>query len=297
MQPTIEFSSLIKGPYLGGGTYAEVNSGTLNRSGVAPIKVAMKYLKLRSLSSSVTAEQIEERMIKRFNRESKVWERVVHPNIVRFEGWTTSPAPINEYILVSELCPNGDLQTYIQGHQGWDSLGPRRRLELALGVARGLEYLHTHAEQICHGDLKPNNVVLGEDFVPKLCDFGLAGTMTSLLSDFETTGQPEGGAYFEPYEVWMAGTRSIRGDIFSFAGLLLFVMSSVPPFLGMDSVKIGMEMLKKGVTPARQDHPQLPGSEPLWVFMEQCWALAPAARPDIQACIDAVSEALTRYPN
>ncbi|KAG8999493.1 hypothetical protein FRB90_012072 [Tulasnella sp. 427] len=275
MQPSIEFSSLIIDLHLGGGTYAEIYSGTLNRSGVAPIKVAMKYMEERDLPSGLTVEQAKERMKKRFNRELNVWKMVVHPNIVRFEGWTTSPAPRNQYIFVSELCVYGDLQKYIQDRRGWDSLGPRRRLELALGVARGLSHLHTHTEQIYHGDVKPNNVVLGEDFVPKLCDFGLADTMTPLLKIFRTTGRPEGSPYFTPYEV----------------------MSSVPPFLGMDSVQIGLQKLRKGVTPARQDHPQLTGSEPLWVFMEQCWALAPAARPDIQACIDAVSEALTRYPN
>ncbi|KAG8999492.1 hypothetical protein FRB90_012071 [Tulasnella sp. 427] len=168
-------------------------------------------------------------------------------------------------------------------------------MEKTLGVARGLEYLHCHPEKICHGDVKPNNVILGDDYTPRLCDFGLSDAMSGKTKQYRTSGKAPGSANYEPFETWYEGTRSLAGDIFALAGVVLMIMSSQAPFNTMKRDLIGILKLLPEEKPDPSDHPLFPLEDPLWLMMNQCWAKDPIARPVIADCIKAVLEALGRY--
>ncbi|EAZ10284.1 hypothetical protein OsJ_00120 [Oryza sativa Japonica Group] len=95
--------------------------------------------------------------------------RIHHVNVVRLVGFCAEEV---RRALVYEHMPNGSLDKFIFSHDmrfSWDKLN-----EIALGIARGINYLHQGCEmQILHFDIKPHNILLDSNFVPKVADFGL----------------------------------------------------------------------------------------------------------------------------
>ncbi|KAK9939099.1 hypothetical protein M0R45_015808 [Rubus argutus] len=99
--------------------------------------------------------------------------QIHHVNVVRLVGYC---ADGYRRALVYEFLPNGPLQNFLSSADnenlflGWDRLQ-----DIALGIAKGIEYLHQGCEQqILHFDIKPHNVLLDNDLIPKVSDFGLA---------------------------------------------------------------------------------------------------------------------------
>jgi serine/threonine protein kinase len=96
--------------------------------------------------------------------------RIHHVNVVRLVGFCSEEM---RRALVYEYMPQGSLDKYIFSAEkifSWDKL-----IEIALGIARGINYLHQGCEmQIIHFDIKPHNILLDGNFVPKVADFGLA---------------------------------------------------------------------------------------------------------------------------
>ncbi|BAF03743.2 Os01g0114400 [Oryza sativa Japonica Group] len=96
--------------------------------------------------------------------------RIHHINVVRLVGFCSEEM---RRALVYEYMPRGSLNKYIFSSErsfSWDKLN-----EIALGIARGINYLHQGCEmQILHFDIKPDNILLDDNFVSKVADFGLA---------------------------------------------------------------------------------------------------------------------------
>ncbi|KAG8985672.1 hypothetical protein FRB90_004508 [Tulasnella sp. 427] len=147
---------------LGVGAYGEVFFATLNRNSTS-VKVAVKQLRIAQ------AKGVRRRIAIRLARELKVWATANHPNILALVGFYVS----DNYgcaQLVSPLMSNGNVNKYIEGHQP----SVVTRLRLITGIASGMNYLHTCDPPICHGDLKPSNVLVKDNIEAVLCDFGLA---------------------------------------------------------------------------------------------------------------------------
>ncbi|URE23527.1 receptor-like protein kinase [Musa troglodytarum] len=92
-----------------------------------------------------------------------------HKNLVRLVGFCCQGA---DRLLVYEFMSNGSLMALLSGEvrPSWD-----QRVQIALGIARGLLYLHEECiSQIIHCDIKPQNVLLDDNLVPRIADFGLA---------------------------------------------------------------------------------------------------------------------------
>ncbi|KAG6392609.1 hypothetical protein SASPL_146833 [Salvia splendens] len=141
-----------------------------------------------------------------------------HVNIVRLLGFCFER---KKRALVYEFMPNKSLDKFISSPES--SLGLDKLYVIALGVARGLEYMHTSCNtRILHFDIKPQNILLDEDFCPKIADFGLAKlfkkkqSMISLLGTRGTIG------YIAP-EVFSRnfGVVSHKSDVYSYGMMLL----------------------------------------------------------------------------
>ncbi|GER42063.1 PR5-like receptor kinase [Striga asiatica] len=145
--------------------------------------------------------------------------RTSHVNIVNLLGFCFDT---QKRALVYEYMPNKSLDKYI-------AAGSLQRLDIetlykiAIGVAKGLEYLHTGCNtRIVHFDIKPQNILLDQDFCPKISDFGLAKLCKkkqSLVSVLGTRGTP---GYIAP-EVFSRnfGGVSHKSDVYSYGMMVL----------------------------------------------------------------------------
>ncbi|PIA29380.1 hypothetical protein AQUCO_06000034v1 [Aquilegia coerulea] len=143
---------------LGQGGYGSVFKGKLKRDGRL---VAVKLLnELKGNGED-------------FINEVATIGRTNHVNVVSLLGFCTEGT---KRALVYEFMPNGSLERFIYNEKtsstplGWEIF-----YQIALGIARGLEYLHRGCNtRILHFDIKPHNILLDQEFIPKISDFGLA---------------------------------------------------------------------------------------------------------------------------
>ncbi|XP_077228286.1 LEAF RUST 10 DISEASE-RESISTANCE LOCUS RECEPTOR-LIKE PROTEIN KINASE-like 2.1 [Tasmannia lanceolata] len=150
--------------------------------------------------------------------------RIHHVNVVQLIGFCSEGS---KRALIYDYMPNGSLEKYIFpqqesiGHLSWE-----KTYKIALGIARGIEYLHRGCDmRILHFDIKPHNILLDENFIPKVSDFGLAKfypTEKSIVSVTAIRGTP---GYIAP-ELFLQnlGGVSYKSDVYSF-GMLLMEMA------------------------------------------------------------------------
>ncbi|XP_040380134.1 rust resistance kinase Lr10-like isoform X2 [Oryza brachyantha] len=153
--------------------------------------------------------------------------RIHHANIVRLLGFCSEGT---RRALIYEFMPNDSLEKYIFLHDSNTSrevLVPNKMLDIALGIARGMEYLHQGCNQrILHFDIKPNNILLDYNFSPKISDFGLARLCARDQSIVTLTAARGTMGYIAP-EIYSRnfGEISYKSDVYSFGMLVLEMVS------------------------------------------------------------------------
>ncbi|XP_059645314.1 probable serine/threonine-protein kinase PBL19 [Cornus florida] len=160
---TNDFNRLLK---LGEGGFGSVYKGTIrppNGQG-EPLVVAIKKLNKHGLQGH-----------KQWLAEVQFLGIVEHPNLVKLLGYCCVDAERGmQRLLVYEYMPNKSLEDHLF-NKALPTLPWKTRLEIILGAAQGLAYLHEGLEvQVIYRDFKSSNVLLDENFKPKLSDFGLA---------------------------------------------------------------------------------------------------------------------------
>ncbi|KAF7052367.1 hypothetical protein CFC21_060478 [Triticum aestivum] len=156
-----------------------------------------------------------------FKSEISVLTKVRHRNLVSLLGYCLDG---NERILVYEYMPQGPVSQHLfeWKEHNLQPLEWKRRLSIALDVARGVEYLHSLAQQtFIHRDLKPSNILLGDDMKAKVADFGLVrlapadGKCVSVETRLAGTF-----GYLAP-EYAVTGRVTTKADVFSFGVILM----------------------------------------------------------------------------
>jgi len=95
--------------------------------------------------------------------------RIHHLNVVQLLGFCIEGS---KRALIYEFMPNGSLDKYIFSKEGGINLSYRKLHDISIGVARGISYLHHGCEmKILHFDIKPHNILLDQNFIPKISDF------------------------------------------------------------------------------------------------------------------------------
>lgn len=150
-----------------------------------------------------------------------------HANIVRLLGFCSEGM---RRALIYEFMPNESLEKYIFSHDSDNFqhlLVPNKLLDIALGIARGMEYLHQGCNQrILHFDIKPHNILLDYNFNPKISDFGLAKLCARDQSIITLTAARGTMGYIAP-ELYSRnfGGISYKSDVYSFGMLVLEMVS------------------------------------------------------------------------
>ncbi|XP_062214932.1 G-type lectin S-receptor-like serine/threonine-protein kinase At2g19130 [Phragmites australis] len=189
---------------LGAGSFGSVFKGSLSDS----TTVAVKRLD--------GARQGE----KQFRAEVSSIGIIQHVNLVKLIGFCCEG---DVRLLVYEHMPNGSLDAHLFQSNG-TVLDWTLRYQIALGVARGLAYLHVSCRDcIIHCDIKPENILLDGSFIPKVADFGMAKFLGRDFSHVVTTMRGTVG-YLAPE--WISGTAiTSKVDVYSYGMVLLEIIS------------------------------------------------------------------------
>ncbi|KAB1205177.1 hypothetical protein CJ030_MR7G021995 [Morella rubra] len=193
---------------LGEGGYGTVFKGTLRSGQLVAVKMLGK--------AKANGQE--------FINEVATIGRIHHVNIVQLVGFCVKGA---ERALVYEFMPKGSLNKYIFSQEEGIFLSYEKLYDIALGVAHGIEYLHRGCDmQILHFDIKPHNILLDDNFTPKVSDFGLAKLYAVNDSIVSLTAVRGTLGYMAPELFYKnIGGLSYKADVYSF-GMLLMEMAS-----------------------------------------------------------------------
>ncbi|KAM3703181.1 hypothetical protein ACJW30_04G077100 [Castanea mollissima] len=161
--------------------------------------------------------------VEQFMNEVYILTRLRHPNLVSLYGCTSRTC--RELLLVYEYIPNGTVADHLHGDLAKPGALPfPTRMKIAVETASALAYLH--ASDIIHRDVKTNNILLDNNFLVKVADFGLSRLFPTDVTHVSTAPQGTPG-YVDPeyHECYQLTEKS---DVFSFGVVLIELISSMP---------------------------------------------------------------------
>ncbi|XVF34273.1 hypothetical protein REPUB_Repub18cG0045300 [Reevesia pubescens] len=196
---------------VGRGGYSEVYRGDLSDGRVVAVK-------------RLTKDNKDENKEKEFLTELGIIGHVCHPNTANLVGCCIE----NGLYLIFNFSEKGTLASALHGKPSVPLDWPVR-YKIALGVARGLHYLHKCCKhRIIHRDIKASNVLLGPDYEPQITDFGLAKWLPNKWTHHAVIPIEGTFGYLAP-EYFMHGIVDEKTDVFAFGVLLLEIITGRRP--------------------------------------------------------------------
>jgi len=193
-------------------------------------------------------------MVARFEREARAAAAVQHHNVVAVHDYFRYRG---DHYIAQEFVDGIDVAEALQRLRRVD---PRIAARIALGVARGLEEIHSRG--IVHRDLKPSNVLIGYGGDVKIADFGIAIERSG--PGLTRPGTMLGSVPYMSPEQMMGEQVDYRSDLFSFGILLYEMVTGVPPF--QESIEGSPDTLLERMQRGRFDAPRKHGVEiPFWM--------------------------------
>ncbi|KAF9646883.1 kinase-like protein [Thelephora ganbajun] len=213
---------------------------------------------------------------KKYCKEVIVCKRANHPNVLSIEG--VAPK-LFEFCMVSQWMPNGNMLGYVEQYPG------ANRLELLIGVTRGLNYLHIN--EVIHGDLKGQNILIDASGSPRLSDFGLCSITKNI--DSVNASTPNRGCtirYCAPELLEINGVPPLekkptnKSDVYSLSMVMVELMTGKIPYPDSQDVNV-IFLISKGRRPPKPLSFEAPGITPtVWRIAKKCWHGKAKKRPE-----------------
>ncbi|KAJ0097409.1 hypothetical protein Patl1_29192 [Pistacia atlantica] len=243
------------------GAYGDLYKGTYCSQ-----EVAIKVLK---------REHVDTDMLKEFSQEVYIMRKIRHKNVVQFIGACTRPPNL---CIVTEFMARGSIYDFLHTQKGVFDLPSL--LKVAIDVSKGMNYLHQN--NIIHRDLKTANLLMDENEVVKVADFGVArvqaqsGVMTAETGTYRWMAPEVIG--HKPYDH--------KADVFSFGIVLWELISAEIPYSGFSPLQAAVAVVQKGLRPSipKQSHPKLTE------LIQRCWHSDPIQRPNFSEITDILQQ-------
>eukprot|EP00026_Physarum_polycephalum_P001091 Phypoly_transcript_01092.p1 GENE.Phypoly_transcript_01092~~Phypoly_transcript_01092.p1 ORF type:complete len:1198 (+),score=219.95 Phypoly_transcript_01092:455-3595(+) len=259
--------------------YKDITVDTVIGSGSFGAVYAAKYNGHHVIFKQFTKQKYAEIVDIQMRAEAAHLCKLENENVVKFYGLVPTAPNMG---FVAEQCMKGGLNQVL--YDQTKDLPWSRRLEFAIGAAKGLAYLHSH--NIIHADLKSANLLISDNNKVKISDVGFS----RIKLDNQTMTQIGAVAWTAP-EVTRDTLYSTKSDVYSFAIILWEMVFRTRPWEGMHTMKI-IAMVETGGRPPVSNWPVgIP--QALLPIMQACWNGDPEQRPSFGQIVSQL-EALPR---
>lgn len=222
----------------------------IGRGGMAYVYKAKDRKLNRYVAVKVLREEYteNEQFIKKFDRESQAAAGLSHPNIVSVYDVGVEG---DIYYIIMEYVDGITLKQYLnkKGH-----LDYKEATRFIIDVAAALKCAHEH--KIIHRDIKPHNILLTRDLVPKVADFGIARAITS--STVTMTNQTMGSVHYISPEQARGGFVDERSDLYSLGIMYYELLTGQLPFDEENTVTIAIKHIQEELVPPKEILPEIP---------------------------------------
>lgn len=289
------------------GPIGKIGSGGFGDVYAGYHKKINKFLAVKRFRVNLMLENNPNVAIKIFNSEVKALAQLRHHNIVPIIGYSADGPAL---CVVCEYIDGGSLESNLAEKK----LNEKHRFLVMSGTADGLKYIHRcvkpptedeiyeesasgSKKNFLHGDVKSANILLTLEYVPKLCDFGLA---KHIDSTFITTSLMGTSAYMAPEG--FSGTVTQKTDIYSYGIVLLELLTGLRPIVVDDNEKINIKnyveencidgRITKLLDPAVHNWQQ---AEPIYELAKKCLSPQRNDRPSIEQVCDTLYQINMNY--
>ena len=225
---------------------------TIGEGGMANVYLANDTILDRKVAIKVLRGDLsnDEKFIRRFKREALSVSNLSHPNIV--EVYDVGEEDGNYYIVMEYI----DGKTLKQLLQKRGALTLTEVIDIMSQLTDGLS--HAHEAYIIHRDIKPQNIMIEDNGLVKITDFGIAMAINS--TQLTQTNSVMGSVHYLPPEQANGKGSTVKSDIYSLGILMYELLTGSVPFKGDNAVEIALKHMKEKIPSIRKQNPTIPQS-------------------------------------
>lgn len=237
-----------------------------------------RFVALKVLRGDLSGD---EKFLRRFQREALAASSLSHPNIV--EMYDVGEEGDLHYIVMEYI--DGETLKQLLKKRGHLAVG--EAVDIMGQIARGIKVAHD--SYIIHRDLKPQNIMIKENGMIKITDFGIAMALNS--TQLTQTNSVMGSVHYLPPEQASGRGATIKSDIYSLGILFYELVTGVLPFKGENAVEIALKQLKEQIPSVKRQNSNIPQSVENIIF--KCAAKNPKNRyEDVKELIEDLDKCL-----